>query len=289
MKKKIFILFLFVVAIVLASCSSNTSRESVLITYEIDTDYSAVSDKYNLGFAKVNEIGTTGIDLGKKATSDDPEKDYYNVYVSKNPETTLFRNVFSADDELESHIFNREDGGKGRNKNQTFVANSLYFNSLLSKAKTICDNQNIEEKYYEEELAYYKQSLIDIVINQKVIDILYANDGAFKALTFTGYSFEKDVNSSFSKSVSSVYAGDAKNEGKTGINFEIVYLPVFVVRTVGSNHISTIIMLPVYETFTIGDQEITVVDGKYSLVDSKIKGIPAKAISFDETTGTIIG
>ncbi|MBR6071943.1 MAG: hypothetical protein IKP77_03810 [Acholeplasmatales bacterium] len=289
MKKKIFMLFLFVVAIILASCSSSNSRESVLITYEINTDYSSVSDKYNLGFAKVSDIATTGIDLGKKVTSDKLDNDYYNVYVSKNPETTLFRNVYDADSELESHIFDREDGGKGRNKNKTFTANSLYFNSLLSKAKTICDNQNIEEKKYEEELSYYKQSLIDIVMNQKVIDILYSTDGAFKSLTFTGYSFEKDFNASFAKSISSQYAGDAKNEGKTGIKFEIVYLPVFVVRTVGNNHISSIVMLPVYETFTIGKQEITVVDGKYSLVDSKIKDIPSKDISFDEETGTIIG
>lgn len=291
MKKKIFMLFLFVIAIVLASCTKSTNRESVLITYEIEPTLSEeVVTKYNLGFAKRSDLATTAVSLGTQNTTDNSTDDYYTVYVSKTPEATLFKYAFSADEELESHIFNRdsENNNLGRNKNKTFVSNTLYFKALLDNAETICKAQPIEEKYLEEELTYYKQTLSGIIINQKVIDILYGSDSAFKSLTFTGLTFEKDLSASFSKVTSSVFAGDAKNDGKTGIIFNIVYLPIFVVRTIGGNHISSVLLLPVYETFTIGDKEITSENDKYKLVDSKIASIPAKELQFDENTKTIV-
>lgn len=285
MKKKIFMLFLFVVAIVLASCSSSTSRESALIEGDINIDYGTLSDKYNLAFAKIDDLESNCIDLGKKATSDKSDTDYYNVYVSKDTNNTLFRYVFDATEEISSHIFNET-----RNKNKTFIANSLYFNLLYKYAETVCKNKvDTNDKKYEEELSYYKQSLVNIVMSQNVLDILYQADGTFNTLKFEGYSFEKDFSSSFSKTIDSTYAGEAKKDGVDKVNFEIVYLPIYVVRTVGGNHISSIVMLPVYCTFTANDKEIVSKDGKYELVDSKIKDIKALDITFDAESGTIIG
>lgn len=285
MKKKIFMLFLFVVAIVLASCSSNTSRESALIEGDINIDYGTLSDKYNLAFAKVDNLESDCIDLGKKATSDKSDTDYYNVYISKDTNNTLFRYVYDATEDLSSHIYN-----ENRNKNKTYIANSLYFNLLYKYAETVCKNKvDTNAKNYEEELSYYKQSLVNIVMNQRVLDIVYQADGTFNTLKFEGYSFEKDFTSSFSKTVDSSYAGEAKKDGIDKINFEIVYLPIYVVRTIGGNHISSVVMLPVYETFTNNDKEIVIKDGKYELVDSKIKDIKSIDISFDAESGTIIG
>ena len=292
MKKKIFMLFLFVIAIVLASCSNNTSRESVLITYEIEPKMTEeVVNKYNLSFAKTSDVLTTATSLGSLNTTEKSNEDYYTVYISKTPEATLFKYTLKADDELESHIFNRDSENKnlGRNKNKTYVSNTIYLNSLLNQAEVICKAQGIEEKYYEEELSYYKTSLLNIIMNQKVIDILYGDSSAFKNLAFTGYSFDKDLSAAFSKTTSSVYAGDAKNDGKTGIEFNIVYLPIFVVRSISGNKISSVLFLPVYETFTIGDKEIASDDNGYKLVDSKIKDIPSKDIVFDENSKAIIG
>ena len=286
MKKKIFILFLFVFTIVLAACTSNTSREDKLIKYQIEPKMSeAVINKYHLDFAKsLLNIKDNAKFLASNEAADNT--DYYSLYISKNVNESIFKYQYDFTEELEKHIFDREnETGKGRNKNKTVSANTLYLHATKAEADKICKLE-VEEKYQEEELPLYELSLYNMIFNQKVLDILYGEDAVLKNLSLT-YTFEKDLNASFNKTISSEYAGQLKNEKiDSKIYFEIVYLPIYVVRTKGSNPMASMIFLPIYEAFTSDGKVISNDDNGYKLEDSKINDIAKIDIVFNED-GTI--
>ena len=282
MKKKIFILFLFVFTIVLAACTSNTSREDKLIKYQIEPKMSeAVINKYHLDFAKsLLNIKDNAKFLASNEAADNT--DYYSLYISKNVNESIFKYQYDFTEELEKHIFDRENGnGKGRNKNKTVSANTLYLHATKAEADKICKLE-VEEKYQEEELPLYELSLYNMIFNQKVLDILYGEEAVLKNLSLT-YTFEKDLNASFNKTISSEYAGQLKNEKiDSKIYFEIVYLPIYVVRTKGSNPMASMIFLPIYEAFTSDGKVISNDDNGYKLEDSKINDIAKIDIVFNE-------
>ncbi len=286
MKKKIFILFLFVFTIVLAACTSNTSREDKLIKYQIEPKMSeAVINKYHLDFAKsLLNIKDNAKFLASNEAADNT--DYYSLYISKNVNESIFKYQYDFTEELEKHIFDREnETGKGRNKNKTVSANTLYLHATKAEADKICKLE-VEEKYQEEELPLYELSLYNMIFNQKVLDILYGEEAVLKNLSLT-YTFEKDLNASFNKTISSEYAGQLKNEKiDSKIYFEIVYLPIYVVRTKGSNPMASMIFLPIYEAFTSDGKVISNDDNGYKLEDSKINDIAKIDIVFNED-GTI--
>ena len=282
MKKKIFILFLFVFTIVLAACTSNTSREDKLIKYQIEPKMSeAVINKYHLDFAKsLLNIKDNAKFLASNEAADNT--DYYSLYISKNVNESIFKYQYDFTEELEKHIFDREnETGKGRNKNKTVSANTLYLHATKAEADKICKLE-VEEKYQEEELPLYELSLYNMIFNQKVLDILYGEEAVLKNLSLT-YTFEKDLNASFNKTISSEYAGQLKNEKiDSKIYFEIVYLPIYVVRTKGSNPMASMIFLPIYEAFTSDGKVISNDDNGYKLEDSKINDIAKIDIAFNE-------
>ena len=286
MKKKIFILFLFVFTIVLAACTSNTSREDKLIKYQIEPKMSeAVINKYHLDFAKsLLNIKDNAKFLASNEAADNT--DYYSLYISKNVNESIFKYQYDFTEELEKHIFDREnETGKGRNKNKTVSANALYLHATKAEADKICKLE-VEEKNQEEELPLYELSLYNMIFNQKVLDILYGEEAVLKNLSLT-YTFEKDLNASFNKTISSEYAGQLKNEKiDSKIYFEIVYLPIYVVRTKGSNPMASMIFLPIYEAFTSDGKVISNDDNGYKLEDSKINDIAKIDIAFNED-GTI--
>ena len=286
MKKKIFILFLFVFTIVLAACTSNTSREDKLIKYQIEPKMSeAVINKYHLDFAKsLLNIKDNAKFLASNEAADNT--DYYSLYISKNVNESIFKYQYDFTEELEKHIFDREnETGKGRNKNKTVSANALYLHATKAEADKICKLE-VEEKNQEEELPLYELSLYNMIFNQKVLDILYGEEAVLKNLSLT-YTFEKDLNASFNKTISSEYAGQLKNEKiNSKIYFEIVYLPIYVVRTKGSNPMASMIFLPIYEAFTSDGKVISNDDNGYKLEDSKINDIAKIDIAFNED-GTI--
>ena len=283
MKKKIALIFSLFVTVLLAACSSNNSRESVIINnYKVEPTMSeAMKEKYKLDFANTSVLSTLAVSLGNNSASN--EKDYYTVYCAKKTEDSLIKVTYDSDEELSKHIYEGT-----RNKNKTFIANALYFDVLLKEAEGICNDQVHDENKKETELAYYKQSLIDIIMNTKVINILYASDGVLPSLTFANYKFTQDKTASFAKTVSSQYAGDALIDGKTGIKFEIVYLPIYVVRTINTNIVASAILLPIYSTFTVGNKEISSENNKYKLVDSTIATMPEVSVVYDADTGAIL-
>lgn len=284
MKKKIALVFLLVVTLFLASCAGNNSREKQIIeNYNVEPYMSAeLVEKYNLAFANSKKLAESATSIGTNSSSN--ENDYYTIYVSKEAENTLFKYVYSADEELSKHIF---DGN--RNKNKSFIANSLYLNVLLKEAETICKAQVLDESKRESELSYYKQSMIDIVMNSNVVSTIYGTNGTLKDLTFTNYKFTMDTQSSFSKEKTAKYAGDALIDGKKNISFEIVYLPMFVTRTVNQSIVvASVVFLPIYETFTVDGMEISSEDNKYKLVENTISAMPSKSIVFDSENGSIL-
>ena len=291
MKKKIFMLFLFVVAIVLASCSKNTSREDIIKTLNLETEISsAISEKYGLSFAKTDKLEELATFVGSTESQD--TNDFYSLYVAKDTEASLFRYSFDATEELNSHIFDRKEsnGNKGRNKNKTMSVNTLILKSLTDAAEAVCKTKVTKESELEEETVYYKNSMINIILNQKVIDLLYGEEAnGVKNLKLTS-KFERDVDATFVKTISSVYAGNALNENSSlTITFDTIFLPVFVVRKVGGNKITAPIFLPIYETFSTGDKEIQKADDEnnYKLVDSTISSI--KKLKFEFEDNKVIG
>ncbi len=289
MKKKILMLFLFVVAIVLASCSNNTSREDIIKTIDIETEITnAISTKYGLDFAKYSGLEENATFIGSNEAQD--TNDYYSLYVAKDVQASLFRYSFDATSELESHIHDRKeaDSNKGRNKNKTMSVNTLYLKSLLDTAEAICKIKVTKESQLEEETVYYKNSMINMILCQSVLDILYGEEGsAVKNLQLTS-TFDRDLDAKFVKTISSVYAGNALNENsKLTITYDVIFLPVYVVRRVGGSKITAPIFLPIYGTFSTGDKEIKATDdvNSYKLVDSTISSI--KKLSFEFTDGAV--
>ena len=131
--------------------------------------------------------------------------------------------------------------------------------------------------------------MIDIVMNSNVVSTIYGTNGTLKDLTFTNYKFTMDTQSSFSKEKTAKYAGDALIDGKTNISFEIVYLPMFVTRTVNQSIVvASVVFLPIYETFTVDGMEISSEDNKYKLVENTISAMPSKSIVFDSENGSIL-
>jgi len=282
MKKKLSMLFLLVITLFLASCAGSTSREKNIIDgYNVEPAITLeLAEKYNLGFAKLDSLDTTALAIGNNKASS--ESDYYTVYMSKNVETTLLRYRYKADEELRKHIF---DGN--RNKNKAFIANTVYFTIMLDEAEKIAKNEVKDENNQPKEIAYYKQSMLDIFVNDKVNKVINGSDSAFYSMEkFEGYNFTIDKTASFSKAFTSYYAADALIDGKKDIYFEVVYLPLFVVRR-NANTQASVILYPVYETFTVEGLEISSENNKYKLVESKISTIPAKEFVFDEETGSI--
>ena len=286
MKKKIAMLFLLVFTLVLASCGANNSREKQIIeNYSVKTTLSnEVVEKYKLDFANSEVLSTKASELGNNFSEN--ENDYYTVYCSKDAESSLVKYSFSADEELRAHIF---DGN--RNKNKTFNASTLYFNQLLVTAETYCqndaDSNQWDEAKRKNELTYYKQSMVDIFLNSKVLTILYGTNGKVKDLTFTNSKFTQDTSQSFTKAHDSNFAGDALIAGNTGITFDVIYLPLYVVRKT-TNELSTMVLLPIYTTFSVNGKEISSEDNKFKLVDSTVANIPTVDIVLDEETGTIL-
>ncbi len=283
MKKKIALIFSLALTIFLAACGANTSREKEIINnYKVEPTMSeTLKAKYNLDFANSAELSTKAISLGNNSASN--AEDYYSVYASKNTENSLVKFTFNADDDLKSHIYETT-----RNKNKTYIANALYFDVLLQEAKGICYDQVKDEAKREEELPYYKQSLLDIIMNTKVISIIYGENSVLTNMTFANYKFTQDKSASFAKTISSQYAGDAIIDGKTNVKFEIVYLPIYVVRTINTNIVASAVLLPIYTTFTVDNKEITSEDNKSKLVDSTIATMPEVSIAFDSETGAIL-
>ena len=283
MKKKLALIFSLALTILLASCGGNTSREKEIISNNnIESKMSeSLVEKYNLDFAHTSVLSTLAISLGSDQSSS--ADDYYTVYASKNTEASLIKLSYNADTELSKHIY---DGN--RNKNVSFIANALYFDVLLQEAKAACYNLVIDENKRTEELPYYKQSLLDIIMNQKVLNILYASDSALTSTTFTNYKFTQDKSASFAKTVASQAAGYALIDNKTNIKFEIVYLPIYVVRRINTNFVAQAVLLPIYATFVVGDKEIQADGNKYKLVDSTIATMPEVSIIFDSETGAIL-
>ncbi len=283
MKKKIALIFSLALTIFLAACQGNTSREKEIITnYNVEPEMTeTLKAKYNLDFANSKELSTKAISLGNNSASN--ADDYYSVYASKNTENSLVKFTYSADEDLKSHIYDTT-----RNKNKTYIANALYFDVYLQEAKTICYDIVKDEAKREGELPYYKQSLIDILMNTKVINIIYAENSVLNNMTFANYKFTQDKSASFAKSITSQYAGDAIIDGKTNVKFEIVYLPIYVVRTVSTKIVASAILLPIYATFTVDGKEIKSEDNKYKLVDSTIATMPEVSIAFDSVTGAIL-
>ncbi len=284
MKKKIAMLFLLVFTLVLASCGSSNSREKQIIeNYSVKTTLSDLMvNKYKLGFANIDTAATDAKTLGN--TSAENADDYYIVYVAKDTEASLFKYSYNADKELQKHIF---DGN--RNKNKTFQANTLYFKEILDMGETYCKDQVKDANKQETEIPYYKQTMIDIFLSNKVLTILYGTDSVLKDLSFTNYKFTQDTTSSFTKAKESNYAGDALIDGKSNITFDVVYLPLFVVRKTSSTTLSSMIMLPIYTTFSVDGKEISSENNKYKLVDSTIATMNTLQVVLDPDYGSIIG
>ena len=131
--------------------------------------------------------------------------------------------------------------------------------------------------------------MIDIFLSNKVLTILYGTDSVLKDLSFTNYKFTQDTTSSFTKAKESNYAGDALIDGKSNITFDVVYLPLFVVRKTSSTTLSSMIMLPIYTTFSVDGKEISSENNKYKLVDSTIATMNTLQVVFDPDYGSIIG
>ena len=283
MKKKIALIFSLIVTIFLTACAGSNSREKEIVNnYRVEPVMSdTLKEKYKLDFANTSVLSTLAVSLGNNSAAN--ANDYYTVYCSKNTENSLIKVTYNSDEELSKHIYEGT-----RNKNKTFVANALYFDLLLKEAEGICYDQVQDENKRPTELEYYKQTLIDIVMNAKVLNVVYEKDSMLNNMSFANYKFTQDTSASFAKTCNSQYAGDALIDGKKNIKFEIVYLPLYVVRTINTNIVASAILLPIYTTFTVDNKEIKSENNKYTLVDSTIATMPEVSVIFDSETGAIL-
>ncbi len=283
MKKKIALFFSLIVTIFLTACAGSNSREKEIVNnYRVEPVMSdTLKEKYKLDFANTSVLSTLAVSLGNNSAAN--ANDYYTVYCSKNTENSLIKVTYNSDEELSKHIYEGT-----RNKNKTFVANALYFDLLLKEAEGICYDQVQDENKRPTELTYYKQTLIDIVMNAKVLNVVYEKDSMLNNMSFANYKFTQDKSASFAKTCNSQYAGDALIDGKKNIKFEIVYLPLYVVRTINTNIVASAILLPIYTTFTVDNKEIKSENNKYTLVDSTIATMPEVSVIFDSETGAIL-
>ncbi len=240
MKKLLGVLGLAVVGLFsLASCKksqdlSTTRRDKISDEYKT---------KYNLSFDE-----TTGKQLFNKERSAKTTS-YYDVYISNDYADNLLKytiNISELDENIDEIISEK--------RLKSIPVSSLLFSTGL---------------YSDEQTAFIKEiynSSYGITSKTKNEDKTYTLNYDF------GFDIDKTV--AWNRVVNTNYLTQAYLDGKTALTLEVIYLPVYLVRTYKSNQIAKFYtLLPIREAILFEGKEVvapTTKGEKYSLADYSI-------------------
>ena len=251
MKKLLGILGLAIVGLFsLASCKKSQD----LTTIRRDKISDTYKAKYNLTFDE-----TTGSkklynkERSAKATS------YYDVYIAEDYTSSLLRYTINIED-LKKDI----DDDITKRKLKSIPVNSLLFASGL---------------YADEQTAFIKE----IYNSSYGITSKTKNEDKTYTLNYD-FGFTVDSNVSWNRTVDAKYLTEAYIDGKTNLSLQVIYLPVYLVRTYKSNQIAKFYtLLPINEAIVCEGKKVvapTEKGTKYSLEDYTIS---AKDVDFTFT------